>query len=273
MLGWVGIVLIALFGAVALLGPAIAPYDVAERAGRPLQEPSTDYPLGTDDVGYDILSELIHGTRTSVLVGVSAAALATAIGTTVGLVAGYRRGWTDFGAMRLVDLSVVLPVVPLLIVLATYLDRSTRTQVVIVALVLWAGTARVIRAQVLITRDRDHVRAARSFGARTHHVLRRHLVPAVTPLVIVEMVRAVQVAVLLEASLSFLGLGDPVQRSWGSVIHFATVRGAFFTGAWKWWIVPPGACIALLVVGFAFAGLWLEERADPRLARLRPEER
>lgn len=267
-LGWAGLVIVVSFAGVALLGPVLAPYEVAERAGQPFQEPSGDHPLGTDDVGYDILSELVHGTRTSVVVGVGAAAVATAVGTLVGLVSGYRRGWVDYTAMRLVDLSLVLPVIPLLIVLATYLDRSARTQVVVVALVLWAGTARVVRSQVLVTRDRDHVRAARTFGARTPHVLRRHLVPAVAPFVIVEFVRAVQVAVLLEASLSFLGLGDPVQRSWGSVIHFATVRGAFFTGAWKWWIVPPGVCIALLVVGFAFVGLWLEERADPRLARL-----
>jgi len=259
-------VVLALFAVLAAFGDAIAPYGAGERAGRPFLEPSRAHPLGTDDIGHDILSELIGGARISLGIGVAAASIAVVAGGLLGAVAGYRRGAADAVLMRAVDFALVVPTIPLIIVVASYLDRGMRTQVILVAFLLWAEPARVVRSQVLSVRERTHVLAARTFGARGPYLLRRHVVPAVTPLLIAQFVRVVSIAILLEVALSFVGLGDPVRRSWGSMIQFATDRGAFLTGAWKWWIVPPGLCVAFVVCSFAFVGLALEERSDRRLA-------
>lgn len=266
-LGVAGAVVVVAFVVVAVGAPVVAPYAPNVRSGLPFVTPRSGHLLGTDDVGYDILSEVIWGARVSLVVGLGAAVAAVTAGGFIGLVAGQRRGWLDALLMRGVDLALALPFVPLLVVLATYLGRGLGHEALALSLFLWAHPARVIRAQVLSTRTRLYVGAARTFGAKPWYVLRRHLLPAVTPLLIAELVRAVTLAVLLEATLGFLGLGDPLQRSWGSIVHFATARGAFLTGAWLWWIVPPGLCVALVACGFAFMGVWLEERVDPRLAR------
>lgn len=266
-LGTVGAVVLLLFGLLAVFGSAIAPYEARERAGRPFLEPSRDHLLGTDDVGYDILSELIGGARVSLLIGLAAAAIALVVGGLLGAVSGYRRGMVDAAVMRAVDFALVIPTIPLLIVLASYLERGMRSQILVVAIILWAEPARIVRSQVLSLRERTHVLAARTYGARGPYLVRRHILPAITPLLIAQFVRVVSVAILFEVALSFVGLGDPVRRSWGSMIQFATGRGAFLTGAWKWWIVPPGLCVVLVVTSFAFVGLALEERVDRRLAR------
>ncbi len=262
-----GGVTLAVFGVLALFGSALAPFDAGERAGRPFLEPSRDHLLGTDDIGHDILSELIGGARVSLLIGLAAAAIAVVGGGLLGAVAGYRRGAVDAVLMRTVDYALVVPTIPLLIVLASYLERGMRSQILVVAVLLWAEPARIVRSQVLSLRERTHVLAARTFGAGAPYLIRRHVVPAVAPLLIAQFVRVVSVAILFEVALSFVGLGDPVRRSWGSMIQFATDRGAFLTGAWKWWIVPPGLCVAAVVCSFAFVGLGLEERFDRRLAR------
>jgi peptide/nickel transport system permease protein len=267
VLAIVGTVVLAIFGVLAVFGSAIAPYEARERAGRPFLEPSRDHLLGTDDIGHDILSELIGGAQVSLWIGLAAALIATVAGGLIGVVSGYRRGAVDATLMRAVDFALVVPTIPLLIVLASYLERGMRSQILVVAVLLWAEPARIVRSQVLSLRERTHVVAARTFGARSPYLMRRHVLPAVMPLLIAQFVRVVSVAILFEVALSFVGLGDPVRRSWGSMIQFATERGAFLTGAWKWWIVPPGLCVALVVCSFAFVGLTLEERMDRRLAR------
>jgi peptide/nickel transport system permease protein len=263
----VGAVVLAVFAVLAVFGSAIAPYEARERAGRPFLEPSRDHLLGTDDIGHDILSELIGGARVSLLIGLAAAFIAIIAGGLLGVISGYRRGAVDAVVMRTVDFALVVPTIPLLIVLASYLERGMRSQILVVTILLWAEPARIVRSQVLSLRERTHVLAARTYGARGPYLMRRHVVPAVAPLLIAQFVRIVSVAILFEVALSFVGLGDPVRRSWGSMIQFATDRGAFLTGAWKWWIVPPGLCVALVVCSFAFVGLALEERMDRRLAR------
>lgn len=262
-----GTVLVAAFLLTAIVAPQLAPYDPAERVAPPLQRPSADHLLGTNDIGQDILSELVVGTRVSLLVGVAAGGLATLLATVAGLTAGLAGRALDVTVMRAVDVVLILPLIPVLIVFAAYAGRGSGRMVVLIGALLWAEGARIVRSQVLSTRERLHVEAARTFGARRRWLVRRHILPAVTPLVILQFVHLVKLAVLLEASLSFLGLGDPVQRSWGTIIYYATARGAFLTGAWQWWIVPPGICVALLIVGFALVGTRLEELADPRLRR------
>jgi ABC-type glutathione transport system ATPase component/ABC-type dipeptide/oligopeptide/nickel transport system permease subunit len=271
-LGVVGLGIIGFFTLVAVLAPLLAPYDPSARVAPPFAAPSLAHPLGANDVGNDLLSSLIFGTRISLVVGVAAAVAATVIGTAVGLASGYFGGVTDAVLMRLVDVALSLPFLPLMIVIGVFLGPGLSTEIIVISSVIWAGAARELRSQVLSVSQRDHVRAARAMGAGGTYILRRHLLPAVFPLVIPQFVRAANIAILLEASLSFLGLGDPIKQSWGTILFYANARSAFLTDAWIWWVVPPGLCIALAVLSFAFIGFALEERTRPRLHALAPAQ-
>jgi peptide/nickel transport system permease protein len=259
-----GLVLLGLLLLVAVAAPLLAPYDPRARTGRPFSAPSGEHLLGTNDIGQDLLSGFLYGTRVSLLVGVAAAATATLVGAVVGLYAGYRRGWPDALLMRLIDTTLALPLLPLIIVMGVFMGPGVLTQVIVIAGVLWAATARELRSQVLSTRELDHVQWSRAMGARTAHVIRHHVLPEVSPLLIPQFLLAVRTAILLEAALSFLGLGDVTAQSWGTMLHYAQARGAFLTDAWLWWVVPPGIGIAAAVLGFAFVGYGLEELARPR---------
>jgi peptide/nickel transport system permease protein len=233
--------------------------------GRPFLRPSGEHPLGTNDIGQDLLSELIHGARISLTVGVVAAFVALIIGTTIGLVAGFYPRRLGRILMRAVDVVLVLPFLPLLIIIAAYLGRSLATTIIVIGALTWAGSARVIRSQVISLTERDYVLAARSMGATDRHIVVRHVLPRVLLLAIGVFVQATSGAILLEAALSFLGLGDPTQKSWGTMLYWAQVRGAFLTPAWLWWVLPPGILIATSSLGFALLGFSLEQRINPRL--------
>jgi peptide/nickel transport system permease protein len=262
-----GVGILTVLALVAIAAPLLAPYDPAERAGLPFAEPSATHLLGTDDVGHDLLTDLIHGARISLLVGVVAALAATVVGAGVGVAAGYARGWVDTALMRVVDVVLALPALPLTIVIGVYAGPGLGTQIAVIATVMWAGVARELRAQVLSLRERDHIQALRAMGAGPLHVVPRHLLPAVAPLVVPQFVLATKTAILLEASLAFLGLGDITAKSWGTMLSLAHSRSAFLTDAWLWWVIPPGVAIALTVLAFALLGHAFEERARPSLRR------
>jgi peptide/nickel transport system permease protein len=260
-----GLGLLATLLTVALTAPWLAPYDPTARTGVPFARPSAAHLLGTDDVGRDLLSALLYGTRISLLVGIVAALTATVVGAGVGVAAGYARGWLDAVLMRLVDVVLALPVLPLTIVVGVFAGPGVFTQIAVIAAVLWAGTARELRAQVLSLRERDHLQALRAMGARPLHVVPRHLLPAVAPLIVPQFVLATKTAILLEASLAFLGLGDLTAQSWGTMLSLAHARSAFLTDAWLWWVIPPGLAIATTVLAFGLLGYVLEERVQPAL--------
>ncbi|HEX5590105.1 MAG TPA: ABC transporter permease [Candidatus Limnocylindrales bacterium] len=255
----IGLVLVAVFAG------QLSPYDPTERVGRPFLAPSPEHPLGTNDIGQDLFSELVHGTRISLTVGVVAALVSLIIGTTVGLFAGFYPRRLGRVLMRGVDVILVLPFLPLLIIVAAYLGRSLITTIVVIGLLSWAGAARVIRSQVLSLTERDYVMASRSMGGTDGHIMFRHVLPRVLLLAIGVFVSATSSAILLEAALSFLGLGDPLQKSWGTMLYWAQVRGAFLTPAWLWWVLPPGLLIAAAALGFALLAFALEQRINPRL--------
>lgn len=260
-----GLALVVCFLLTAAAAPLLTPYDPTARPGPTNAVPSLAHPLGTDDVGHDLLSQLLFGTRTSLLIGLGAAAAATALGATLGAVAGYRGGATDSLIGRTVDVTLALPTLPLLVVLAAFLGRSLPLQIAIIAGLAWARPARIVRAQVLSARTRGHVEAARAMGAGAPWVLTRHVSYYVAPLLIPVFVRVAMIAVLLEASLAFLGLGDPSRTSWGTMLFWANARGAFLGDQWLWWVLPPGVAIAGLVVGLALVGVAIEERVNPSL--------
>jgi peptide/nickel transport system ATP-binding protein/peptide/nickel transport system permease protein len=264
-LGWIGAITVAALVLTAVFAPVLAPYDPTERVGRPFLPPSADHLLGTNDVGQDLLSELIFGARVSLTVGIVAALVAMSIGTTVGIIAGYYPKRAGAVLMRFVDVVLILPFLPLLIVLAAYLGRSLTNTIVVIGVLIWAGPARIIRSQVLSLRSREYVLASRSMGARDRWVIFRHILPRTALLATGSFVRAVSGAILLEAALSFLGLGDPIQKSWGSILFWAQSRGAFLTPAWKWWVLPPGLAIMAASLGFALIAFAVEERINPKL--------
>lgn len=264
-----GAVILAVLLLCALAAPWLAPYDPAQRVARPFARPSGQHWLGADDVGHDLLSMLIHGARISLFVGVVAAIIATAVGTLVGVVAGYSRGAVDTVLMRIVDVVLSLPVLPLTIVIGIFAGPGLKTQVLVISAVLWAGMARELRAQVLTLRERDHIQAERAMGAGGLYVLRRHIAPAVVPLVVPQFVLTIKTAILLEASLAFLGLGDISAASWGAMLSMAHSRNAFLTDAWLWWVLPPGIAIAITVLAFALLGNAIEERYRPVLTSRR----
>ncbi len=264
-LGWLGAGVVAVLLVTAIFAPLIAPYDPTERVARPFLPPSGDHLLGTNDVGQDLLSELIFGARVSLTVGIVAALVAMLIGTTVGIIAGYYPKRLGAVLMRFVDVVLILPFLPLLIVLAAYLGRSLTNTIVVIGVLIWAGPARIIRSQVLSLRSREYVLASRSMGARDRWVILRHILPRTALLATGSFVRAISGAILLEAALSFLGLGDPIQKSWGSILFWAQSRGAFLTPAWKWWVLPPGLAIMAASLGFALIAFAVEERINPKL--------
>jgi peptide/nickel transport system permease protein len=264
-LGQLGGVLVGSMILVAILAPWLSPYDPAERVGRPFSSPSAEHLLGTNDVGQDLLSELIYGTRVSLTVGIIAAAVALLIGTSIGIIAGYYPKRLGAFLMRGVDVVLILPFLPLLIVLAAYLGRSLTNTILVIGVLIWAAPARIIRSQVISLRSREYVMASQSMGAPDKWVIFRHILPRTALLATGSFVRAVSGAILLEAALSFLGLGDPIQKSWGSILFWAQSRGAFLTPAWKWWVLPPGLAIMLASLGFALIAFAVEERINPKL--------
>lgn len=262
---WLGGLILGLLLVLALGAPWLSPYSPEARIGQPFQPPSAEHWLGTNDIGQDILSELIWGTRISLLIGTLSALLISFSGLLIGVLAGYMGGWVNTALMRLADIVLVLPFLPLSILLAAYLGPNLWNLILVLTLLGWARPARIVRSQVLTIRTLPYVEAARACGATDSHILRRHILKAVVPLVAVQWVQAASSAILIEASLAFLGLGDPTQKSWGTILYYAQARSAFLTGAWVWWVLPPGLMIALAVFGFALIGLAFDEIANPRL--------
>ncbi|MGH9263775.1 MAG: dipeptide/oligopeptide/nickel ABC transporter permease/ATP-binding protein [Acidimicrobiales bacterium] len=265
-LGRVGIVLLAVPTLAAVFAPLLARHSPNRPSALPLRRPSLSHPLGTDDLGVDIFAQLIYGARISLAIGVGAAALALVIGLLVALVAGWRRGWREAVLMRLTDVTLAFPFLPLVLVLAAFFGRGLVTTAVVIAAVSWARPARVLWAQVLKLREYQHVQAARAMGCSGTRCVCRHILPRLTPLASAQFVRVANAAVISEAALAFLGLGDPNQASWGVMLSNASNNNALLTGAWKWWMLPAGLALTVVVLGFAFTGYACEEWADPRLA-------
>ncbi len=264
--GIIGLTLLTLLITAAVLAPLLAPYDPDDFTGRPLERPNAAHRLGTNDVGQDILSELIYGARVSITVAAGAATGTVLLALLIGGTAGYAGGWIDMLMMRLVDMLMALPRLPLLILINALLGAGLSQMILMIALLFWPGTARIIRAQVMSVRQRGYVRMARSFGGGPVYIFARHVLPQITPLIIFGLVTAAGHAVALEAGLAFLGLGDPTAKSWGLIMRYAlNLPGLFLTDHWMWWLLPPGICITLLILALTFIGIGMESHLDTRL--------
>lgn len=260
----VGLGVLLFFILLAILAPWVAPYDVHQRVGPIYGPPSLKHPLGLDDGGVDMLSLLIHGGRTSLIVGFAATLVAMVIGGSIGIIAGYFGGWLDIVLMRITDYFLVIPDLPLAIVVAAVWGASLSHLVFVIALLLWTMTARIIRAQVKSVRERVYVKRSRSIGASDLRIILRHVLPQVGPLLVANTVLTVAIAIFDETALSFLGLGDPTAVTWGRIIEFAFLRTAISAGAW-WAIIPAGLCVALVIMACYWLGQAIEDALNPRL--------
>ncbi|WP_148575131.1 ABC transporter permease [Nocardioides caldifontis] len=267
--GLVGLVVLGGFILVALLAPVLADSDglsVTRATGGVLEGPSAEFPLGTDDNGRSVLTLLIWGARISLFVGLLATAISMVIGTLVGLTSGFFEGWPGRILFRLTEWFLVIPFLPLALVLASVLGRSLLNIALVIGVASWPGTALLIRSQTLSIKERPYLDRARVLGAGRWHLMSRHVLPNVMPMVFANTTLTVAIAILTETTLSFLGLGDPTRVSWGSMLDDAFTVGAMTTGAW-WFIVPPGVCVVLVVLSFTLVGQALEEVVNPRLRR------
>jgi ABC-type dipeptide/oligopeptide/nickel transport system permease subunit len=224
--------------------------------------------LGSDGYGKDVFTQLVYGARISLIVGSLAAILATSLEIVFGVTAGYLGGIVDELTMRVVDVLLCLPVLPLLLALSAYFRPNVYFIVLIIAIFGWQGGARVIRSRVLTLREMPFVESAKSSGASDSYLIFRHLIPNVFPIAIASMILAVPAAVITEAALSFLGFGDPTAPTWGKMLQEASDSGAFSQLAWHY-VLPPGFAITILCVAFVFVGHALDEIVNPRLRRRR----
>lgn len=262
--GAAGALLLALVVAAALLAPVIAPHPIDERVGEPYAPPSASHPLGLDDGGIDIVTLLLWGARTSLLVGFGAALIAAAVGLVVGVAAGYFGGLTDSLLMRVTDYFLVIPTLPLMIVVGALWGSSVIAMILMIAALSWTMTARVLRSQILTLRERVFVRRARSLGAGHGWILGRHILPHVAPLLLANVALTVGSAIFFESALTFLGLGDPSAESWGRMIANAYRTAAVSEGAWTA-IVTPGVCIAGVILACSLVGRAIETALNPRI--------
>jgi peptide/nickel transport system permease protein len=258
LLFFVGVAIFAIFASDDGTNPSII---TDQPVGTP---PSLEFPFGTDGLGLSVLTLVIEGAKISLLVGLTASVITMVIGTLVGIVAGYRAGFTDTFLMRFTDFALVVPWLALAIVLAAILGPSLVTIIMVIGLTSWPGTARLVRAQVLSVRERPYVERARALGGGNWHMISRHVLPNVTPVILANTVLVVAIAILSETALSFLGLGDPFAVSWGGILEEAFSTGATSLG-WWWWIAAPGVCIVLVVLSFTMIGFALDEIINPKL--------
>lgn len=266
-MGMVGLVVLLLFLVVAIFGPMFVPQThigVIHPPGKPFQPPSLQFWLGTDNWGRPITSLLIVGARVSLIVGFAATLMTMLLGAGIGVIGGYYGGKTDSALNALTNWFLVIPWIPLAIVLAAVLGRSLINIIIVIAITSWAGTARLVRAQALTVKERPYVERARALGASDWHLVSRHLLPNLMPVIFANTVLTVALSILAETTLSLLGLGAAGQISWGQTIEAAFSEGALTAGYW-WWLIPPGVMIVLVTLAFTMCGYALDEVLNPRL--------
>ena len=263
-LALVGFIIILSIAVVALLAPYIAPYDPnAIDVKAILLEPSALHYMGTDGLGRDVFSRMLHGARISLLVGIVAVGIATAIGVVLGALAGYYRGWVDIVIMRTVDVMLSIPTFFLILAVIAFLTPSIWNTMIVIGFPSWMGVTRLVRAEFLSLREREYVMASQTLGAKDRRLIFKHLLPnSLTP-IIVSSVLGVASAVLVESGLSFLGLGvQAPQASWGNIL---TDGKEYIQFAW-WLSLFPGLAILITVLGYNLLGEGLRDALDPRSA-------
>lgn len=267
-MGLLGLFMLVSVVLMAVFAPAIAPYNPKEVVRVTIDDiyaaPNAVHWLGTDDAGRDVLSNFIYGSRVSLIVGFFASFISIFIGSFVGIVAGFYGGRAENVLMRFTDIMLVIPDLPLAVVIVALTKPSLWNIIFVIGLLGWTGSARLVRSQTLAVKQRKFVLRARSIGAGNAHIIRYHIFPMVLPLIVVNTVLVISLAILNESTLSFLGLSDPTALSWGQMLNFAFTRGAMSARAW-WALVTPGLGIVWAVLACTLLGQGLEQVLNPRL--------
>lgn len=264
--GKISIAVLALIIILAIFAPVFTEYYYRIPSGEAFEKPSLNHILGTDDLGIDIWSQICYGARISILVGIGTALLAGLGGSLIGILAGYFGGKTDKLLMRFTDMMIVIPDLPVMIVLAAFFGPSIINIIIVLSIFSWTMPARLIRSQILHLKEESYIRAAKSYGAGFFHLTYKHFFPHILPLIMVNVIKIVNKAVVAEAGLAFLGLGDPTSKSWGVMLyHGLNFDGIYFTDFWKWWIVSPLTAILILVLAVAFISRDMEKVIDTKI--------
>ena len=266
-MGMVGLVVMIIFIVMAVTAPLLvdaSSLSVASPRGQPFQPPSWSFPLGTDNWGRSVLDLVIYGSRISLIVGFAATVVTMVLGSGVGIWGAFKGGWIDSIFNGVTNWFLVIPWVPLAIVLTAILGPSLTNIILVIGLTSWAATARIVRAQALSVKERPYIERARALGSSDWHLVSRHILPNVFPVIFANTVLTVALSILSETTLSLLGLGDPSSVSWGSLIDQSFEEGALSAGYW-WWLIPPGVMIVLVTLAFTMCGYALDEVLNPRL--------
>jgi peptide/nickel transport system permease protein len=262
-IGVLGIICIILM---AVFAPVITFYPPQKIAGNSLEAPSPAHILGTDELGMDIWSQICYGARMSLTIGLAVAFISGFGGGAIGVLAGYIGGHVDQGLMRIIDVTMALPSFPLLIVISAFLGPSILNVIIILVLFSWAKPARIARSQTLSIKKNSYIIAAHNYGAKPFYILRKHIFPEVLPVLFVLVIGISSHAIIAEAGLAFLGLGDPTSKSWGMMLNNATsFRSIYFTPYWQWWLLPPLFMLIVLLLCLAFISRDMERILDPKL--------
>jgi peptide/nickel transport system permease protein len=271
--GMVGLYVLVVFAALALLAPWLADHarlgSTAQNGHLPFEPPTLKsyyHIFGTDEQGLSILAEFIWSARISLFVGIMATIISSILGAAIGIAAGFYGGAIGEVCMRITDAFLVIPWLPLAMVMAAAWGRNYMIIVLIIGVTSWPGTARVVRSDALRVRELQFIERGRAIGSTNWHIMNKHILPNVFPLIFANTVLVVAIAILSETELSFLGLGDPLRFSWGTMLQYAWGSGAAGLPAW-WYILPPGLAIVAVVLAFTFIGTAFDEVLDPKLRK------
>ncbi|TCL62931.1 oligopeptide ABC transporter permease [Rhizobium sp. BK251] len=260
----VGLIILALMALIVIIGPMLSPYAYDDQDFNVIGSPgpmSAEHWLGSDELGRDALTRLIYGGRISLSVGLAGAILATFVGTLVGALSGFYRGWVDTILMRFTDVMMSIPTLPMILLLSGLFRPGPVVLIAIVAGLIWMGTARLVRSQFLALREREFVEAARALGAGNARLMFRHILPNAIGPITVAATLAVGSAIMLESALSFLGFGiQPPVPTWGNLLNSASS----WLGTAPWLAIPPGLCILLTVLAVNFVGDGLRDAMEPK---------
>jgi len=257
------IIILGIFVYAAIFPKTISPYSPEIRFS-PYGEPDENHMLGTDDMGYDILTLLIYATRISLIIGVFAGILSLCIGTSIGIASGFHQGWIDDLMMGVTDITLIIPKIPVIILIAAYLHPSIWILIIVLGLFSWETTARVVRAKTMQIRNSGFVLSSRCLGFSSFSIIIHDIIPVIYPVLLPKFMLTIAGAMISEASLSFLGLSDPMMESWGKMIADAFSHGGFIREMW-WWFLPPAICICVTVLAITRIGMMYESN-EPEMA-------
>ncbi|SHJ77828.1 ABC transporter permease [Tepidibacter formicigenes] len=266
IIGKISILIFIVIIFIAIFSPYLLKTSHILPSGNSLEPPSKNHILGTDDIGIDLYSQLCYGVRMSIIIGLGTAFLSILIGSIIGILSGYLGGWIDNFLMRFTDMMITLPDLPTMIVLGAFFGPSIKNIILVLSVFSWTSLARIIRSKILSIKEENYIKVVRGYGGGFFYITINHFLPQIYPIIMVSFIRLVSKAIIAEASLSFLGLGDPTSKSWGLILHYAlNFTGIYFTPYWKWWVLSPLIAILIIVISIAFIGREFENKFNYKL--------